>query len=366
MIAFLLATFLINFLVECFSFYDLNKPFEENIQSNYQFDVAQIKPPPINKSHERDFLGYRIATPLGIPACAVMTSNGIEIASKLGFSVFTYKTIRSKQVKAFEVPNICFVECNEHVDRSHIGKQFIAHNNPTESLKEIAICNSIGNACPDLKWVKEDIKKARSSLNDRQVLIVSVFGQGEDLQSTAFDFGCTAQSAVQAGAQIIELNLSCPNIHQDFYYKSVKAVAQITQKVCSMVKVPVIIKVGIFNNKEHMREVFKAAAAAGAKGICGINSVPVRAINPETKKPFFGTSRIVSGLSGAPIRNAAKEFIKNACEIIKEEKLDLVILATGGITQPEHFQEFLNAGATIAMSATGFMWNPYIAIDFFK
>lgn len=365
MIAFWLI-FLITSSIECSFFYDLNKSFEENIQSSYEFDCAQIKSPPINKLWERDFLGYRIATPLGIPACAVMMSNGIEIASKLGFSVFTYKTIRSKQVQAFEVPNICFVECNEQVDRPHIGKQFSANLNAPENFENLAICNSIGNACPDLKWVKEDIKKARAFLNDKQVLIVSVFGEGGDLQSTAFDFGCTAQFAVKAGAQIIELNLSCPNIHQDFYYKSAKTVAQITKKVCSMVKVPVIIKVGIFNDKEHMKEVLKAAASAGAKGICGINSVPVRAINHETKRPFFGTSRIVSGLSGAPIRNAATAFIKNACDIIKEEKLNLTVLATGGITQSEHFHEFLNVGATIAMSATGFMWNPYIAVHFFQ
>jgi hypothetical protein len=36
----------------------------------------------------------------------------------------------------------------------------------------------------------------------------------------------------------------------------------------------------------------------------------------------------------------------------------------GGITIPEHFNQFLNSGADIALSATGMMWNPYLAAQF--
>jgi len=50
--------------------------------------------------------------------------------------------------------------------------------------------------------------------------------------------------------------------------------------------------------------------------------------------------------------------------IIDQEKLDLTILATGGITKAEHFDLFFNAGADIALSATGAMWNPYLANEY--
>ena len=51
-------------------------------------------------------------------------------------------------------------------------------------------------------------------------------------------------------------------------------------------------------------------------------------------------------------------------EINEREKLGLAIIGVGGITLPEHFNEFYNAGADIAMTATGMMWAPYLAMRY--
>ena len=40
------------------------------------------------------------------------------------------------------------------------------------------------------------------------------------------------------------------------------------------------------------------------------------------------------------------------------------MLGCGGIAKPEHFEEFLKAGAAIAMTATGMMWDPYLALRY--
>ena len=60
----------------------------------------------------------------------------------------------------------------------------------------------------------------------------------------------------------------------------------------------------------------------------------------------------------------AHHFIRDAAKIIAEQKLDLTLLGCGGIMRAEHFDDFLEAGAQVAMSATGFMWDPYLAMRY--
>lgn len=81
-------------------------------------------------------------------------------------------------------------------------------------------------------------------------------------------------------------------------------------------------------------------------------------------EPALGATRCYSGICGGPIRAAAIDWVKQAHTIIKEENLDLTLVGCGGIMLPSHFDEFLNAGANIAMSATGMMWDPFLALRY--
>lgn len=126
---------------------------------------------------------------------------------------------------------------------------------------------------------------------------------------------------------------------------------------------PLVIKVGVFENKELMRTVMRAAARAGVRGITGINAMGMQVKN-NCGQPYFGENRTVSGVCGAPIRNLAVQFVHDAQEINQQEKLDLTILATGGVTLPEHFTTLLDAGADVALSGTGALWDPYLASNY--
>jgi dihydroorotate dehydrogenase len=248
--------------------------------------------------------------------------------------------------------------------RDEINGTFHKKDKPSESPEQIAISNSMGMGCADVEWVKQDIAKARASIGDGQLLIVSVFGSGENEQAVVDDFVATAQMAQNAGAQVIELNLSCPNINaHDYPYKNISFSDLIIRAVAKAVCVPVTTKVGLFDNQDQMRAFLIQAACAGAKGICGINSVPVKIVNDDGK-PFFGDNRQISGLSGAPLRELAKEFIQNAREIIDRNKLNLTLFATGGITTSKDFDEYLKWGADVALTATGFMCNPLMANEY--
>lgn len=71
-----------------------------------------------------------------------------------------------------------------------------------------------------------------------------------------------------------------------------------------------------------------------------------------------------SGVSDYPIRQLALQSVKKLVQINQNEKLNLAILGMGGIIFPERFNEFLNTGVDVALSATGMMWNSYLAAQF--
>src|SRR5581483_8921040 len=124
--------------------------------------------------------------------------------------------------------------------------------------------------------------------------------------------------------------------------------------------IPLIIKVGVFSSEQHMKDVFTAAAKAGIRAISGINTVSMAVVNTQGA-PALGENRPTSGICGGPIREVALNFMKSAAKINRSAKLDLTLIGVGGITLPEHFDAFFEAGADIAMSATGMMWDPYLA-----
>lgn len=345
-------------------FYDIHKTFEENF-NNPSF--SSIRPPTRvfpDKTQWISLLGYSLASKIGAAACAVTTGKGIALLAQLGFDVLTYKTIRRQAYPTHPLPNIVHVECGKLFDYSDL-KEFLFTKEIPEKGDKIAISNSFGNGCLEPIVVMQDIAFAKNSLAKGQVLIVSVYGEGDSLASMSQDFAAAALMAKEAGADIIELNFSCPNLMKsgEPLYWSIESVAQITDCVVKCIgDIPILIKLGLFLEQESPLKLLISAARAGARGISAINSISMRVLN-KYHHPAF-RNRMYSGVSGYPIRQFALQCVKKLVEINQTEKLNLVILGMGGITIPEHFNEFLNNGADIALSATGMMWNPYLAAQF--
>ncbi len=345
------------FLIYSEDLYDRHQDFTFNCSKNYPFPAYQRMP----LSIQTDLFGYPLASPIGIPACAMMTSNGIAWASKAGYDVLTYKTVRSVPCEGHPLPNILFLQ-KDFVSCDTMISLPIDSPLPSDG---ITMANTMGIPSLSLAWVLEDIREARKSLGSGQILIVSILGSDSKERTLLQDFAFLARAVSDAGAQVIEANLSCPNLHTSQpSYKDPAMVSSITQAICEAVPhLPVIVKVGLFDSIEQMTEVLLAAANAKAKGICGINTIPMKIVDP-LGNPSFGKDSLIAGVSGDSIRTKAYEFTIQARRIIIEHHLNLVLLATGGILKPEHFQLFLEAGADIALSATGAMWIPNLAVEF--
>lgn len=333
--------------------YDVSKTYLENAtQGPFFCGELPIYEP---TEHAVDFLGFKLNSPLGVPAGPLLNSKWISLASDLGFDLPTYKTIRSFAHPGHPLPNIVFVERRSPTKAQKVER-------PTD-IHELSITNSFGMPSMSPEFLMEDIAKANASLKQGQVMIVSVVGTPNRDVSFLDDFVRTAQLAKAAGAKIIEANFSCPNVDkaEGCLYMNSETVFEYVKKIASAIRpIPLLIKVGSFANRDQMRSVFVAAAKAGCAGICGLNSVSME-VEEDQGNPALGPSRKTSGVCGSAIREDALSFMKDAAEIKKSEKLDLVLLGCGGLMLPEHLAAMLDAGAAIALSATGMMWDPFLA-----
>lgn len=335
--------------------YDISKTYLENAEEG-PFFHAKIPHRPKSKTPV-DFLGHTLASPLGVPAGPLLNSKWVSLAAKLGFDLLVYKTIRSFAHPGHQLPNMIYVEpTGPHTAR------------PIEepSSEELTVTNSFGMPSRSPDYLLADIDAAKRSLGKEQLLIVSIVGTPNQGMSFLDDFVRTALFAKAAGAPVIEANFSCPNVDRSegSLYTSPETVREYASAIAKAIHpIPLILKVGEIPDAKLLKQVLHSAALGGAKGICGLNSVSMKILDRHGK-PALGQGRELSGVCGAAIRDRALHFVRTASNIIQKDRLDLTLLGCGGITAPEHFDLFLEAGALIAMSATGMMWDPLIAMRY--
>jgi dihydroorotate dehydrogenase (NAD+) catalytic subunit len=351
--------------------YDISKTYLENAEDGPVFnnEIPQRKWP--SKENWVDFLGFKVASRIGVPAGPLLNAKWIEFAASFGFDILCYKTIRSFAYPGHPLPNVIFVEGKDQLNLQQLPKYLIQRMQQPAGLDSLGITNSFGMPSRSADYLQKDIPLAQSKLQEGQVMIVSVVGtppcpqQPDPFIDNFIDTACLAK---QCGAKIIEANFSCPNVTTGegcLYYNSDDVYA-ISKKIThALGNVPLILKMGAFPHLEMMEKTFISAAKAGVRAISGINTLSMKVLNAEGE-PALGKHRLTSGICGSLIRQAALEFIKQAHEINKKHKLDLTLIGTGGITLPEHFNDFFECGADAAMTATGMMWDPYLALRYHK
>ncbi|MBU1151410.1 dihydroorotate dehydrogenase [Patescibacteria group bacterium] len=161
------------------------------------------------------------------------------------------------------------------------------------------------------------------------------------------DFGKLAERVSKLDPDIIEVNISCPNVEDELgkpFACSVVDAAAVTKLVRSKTKKPVIVKLS--PNVSNIGEIAKACAGAGADGFCAINTVgPGMAIDINLRKSIL--SNRVGGLSGPAIKPVA---VRCVYDIYKATGLP--IIGTGGILTGEDAIEMMMAGARLVGMGT--------------
>lgn len=342
--------------------YDITKSYEQNFECGPIFDQPFPKRAPIDKTLWYNFLGFQVQSRLGVPAGPLLSSQWTTLAAKLGFDIVTYKTIRSKKHQSHPLPNMLYVDIRKEND--HISA--IARSKPQDSIEKLAVTNSFGMPSMDKDFLLKDIEKANQSLSSGQIMVVSVVGTPSPDTDFFQDFVEAACLAKDAGAKIIEANFSCPNVvsKEGTIYTDPEAVYQLGRMIKTAIKdTPLIIKVGCIEDLNQLRALALSASKANIDAISGINTISMQVKTPDNQ-PALGPERLRSGICGGPIKSYGLDFSRNLSKIIEQEKLDLTLIGVGGITTPQDFEDYFVAGAHFAQSATGMMWDPYLAMRY--
>lgn len=349
-------------------FYDPNISYQENYDLGPFGAFADGKDLRGNEEPKYEFLGFKINTPFGIPAGPLINSKFCKTAFEKGFDVIHYKTRRSDEFTCNPFPNVLFVETNGDLTLEKSKKPLKGTLTPPNDLSKVSITNSFGNPSPDHQVWIDDMKKAIEAAKLGQLLIASVVGtikEGFTPEDYYGDFALAAKYAKEAGAKVIEINLSCPNVASEgVLCYSPDADEAIVKKVRVSVgdDVKVLIKLGYFSKEQQelLEDIIKRVDPY-IDGISAINTIPAPVVDENGKQALPGPGRLNAGICGAGIKWAGLDMVKRLNELRKKESYDFAIIGVGGVMTPEDFFEYRKLGADVVQSATGAMWNPELA-----
>ena len=222
--------------------------------------------------------------------------------------------------------------------------------NPTPRVAEVygGMLNAIGLQNPGIDvFLKRDIPFLQHY--DTKI-IVNVCGK------TVEDYLEVVEKLNDSAADMLEINVSCPNVKEGAIAFGQKAdcLFDITSKIKNEARKPIIMK--LTPNVTDITEMAKAAEAAGADAISLINTITGMKI--DIHKRTFALANRTGGMSGPAIKPVAVRMVYQASHAVK-----IPVIGMGGIATAEDAIEFLLAGATaVSVGAVNFM-NPYATVE---
>ena len=109
-------------------------------------------------------------------------------------------------------------------------------------------------------------------------------------------------------------------------------------------------------------EKFALIAEKYAHDIAAINTLAATIVDKNGKQALPGSPvRLKGGVCGHGIKWAGISMVNRLKKIRKTHNLSYKITGVGGVTVPQDYFDYKSAGADVVMSATGAMWNPYLA-----
>ncbi|NLM12481.1 MAG: dihydroorotate dehydrogenase [Epulopiscium sp.] len=222
--------------------------------------------------------------------------------------------------------------------------------NPAPRIAETygGMLNSVGLQNPGVEeLIKNDIPFLRQY--DTKI-IVNIAGK------TIEEYCDVAEKLSHADIDLIELNISCPNVKEGGVAFGIDArmAKEVTREVKRHSKHPVIVKLS--PNVTDITQIAKAVAEGGADGLSLINTLLGMAIDIHRRKPIL--ANVVGGFSGPAIKPVALRMVYQVAKAVS-----LPIIGMGGITTGEDAIEFILAGATAVAVGTANFRNPRATMD---
>ncbi len=217
-------------------------------------------------------------------------------------------------------------------------------------LPRVAECpsgmiNSVGLMNPGIENViHEELPRLRQVYHGPIIANISGFSIDEYVE-------CCRRIDGQEQVAIIELNVSCPNVHGGgmAFGTSADSVAEVTEAVKKNARTPVYVKLS--PNVTDIAAIAKAAENAGADGLVCCNTFLGMRINLQTKKPVI--ANVMGGFSGPAVFPMALRAVYQVSHAV-----DIPVIGCGGVMTADDVLEMMMAGAKAVEVGTANLVEP--------
>lgn len=224
--------------------------------------------------------------------------------------------------------------------------------NPLPRVAECTsgLINSVGLQNPGIdKVISDELPRMREAFSGPIIANISGFSIDEYRE-------CCRRISGEEQVAIIELNVSCPNVHGGgmSFGTSAASVAEVVKEVKKVTHLPLFVK--LTPNVTDIVEIARAAEDAGADGLCLINTLLGMRIDLRTRKPVV--ANVMGGFSGRAVFPVALRMVwqvSHACSI--------PVIGCGGVQTAEDVLEMMMAGAKAVEVGTANLTNPWACRD---
>ncbi len=218
--------------------------------------------------------------------------------------------------------------------------------NPPPRIAEtpLGMLNSVGLQNPGVDaFIRDELPFLRQ--HDVTV-IANISG------NTPEEYGVMCEKLSEAGVDMIEVNISCPNVKAGglAYGTRPDLAAEVTQKAKKRATVPVMVKLS--PNVTDITEIARAAADGGADALSLINTLRGMRIDVNSRRPILKMN--TGGLSGPAVLPVAVRMVWEVANAVK-----LPIIGMGGVSTGEDAAQFLLAGASAVAVGTALFADPF-------
>jgi dihydropyrimidine dehydrogenase (NAD+) subunit PreA len=286
-----------------------------------------------------DFLGICCENPFFLSSSPV-ANNAEQISKALdaGWGGVFYKTVGMKGMD----------ECSPRFDTLTNGSQPWNGFKNMEQISEMSLEQNV-----------EEIRKLKKKYPNK-VIGVSIMGSTEE------EWIKITEAVTEAGADMLELNFSCPQMTSHAMGSDVgqnpDLVRQYTKAVVEHTRLPVVAK--MTPNITKMTVPAIAAAEGGAHGISAINtmkSITNIDLDNITGKPVVNGKSSISGFSGNAVKPIALRFITemNQCDDLQSVQFSGI----GGIETWQDALEYILLGCRNVQVTTAVMQYGYRIVE---
>ena len=221
--------------------------------------------------------------------------------------------------------------------------------NPAPRIAEtpMGILNSVGLQNPGVDdFIAHELPFMRQY--DTKI-IANISGNTPD------EYGIMCEKLSEAGVDMIEVNISCPNVKAGglAYGTRPELAAEVTEMAKKHSTVPVMVKLS--PNVTDITEIARAVEGAGADAVSLINTLRGMRIDINTRRPVLKMN--TGGMSGPAVLPVAVRMVWEVSNAVK-----IPVLGMGGVSRGEDAAQLMLAGATAVAVGTACFADPFAPV----